>query len=204
MNDLNKTNLSLSYYQFGPIIGRYDLTADFSSELSKRGNLTHIDNRHNLAGHIEKENSFSKDDKRWFLENTSVIFDTYLRLLVERSLVEKKPPKSLNLQNLWINFMKKGEFNPPHYHDGDISFVIYTAVPNEIINENKNFTGRGFGPGTISFFYGEHNSAYKTEINFLPAVGNMFLFPATLRHFVPPYKSDVIRESISGNISFVY
>ena len=86
----------------------------------------------------------------------------------------------------------------------DISFVIYTAVPNEIINENKNFTGRGFGPGTISFFYGEHNSAYKTEINFLPAVGNMFLFPATLRHFVPPYKSDVIRESISGNISFVY
>ena len=28
----------------------------------------------------------------------------------------------------------------------------------------------------------------------------MFLFPASLRHFVAPFKSDVKRVSISGNI----
>ena len=32
--------------------------------------------------------------------------------------------------------MKKVEFNPIHTHGGHISFVIYTSVTEEIINEN--------------------------------------------------------------------
>ena len=49
----------------------------------------------------------------------------------------------MNLDKLWINFMKKGEFNPVHDHSGNISFVIYTSVPKEILMENKNFKGKG-------------------------------------------------------------
>ncbi len=202
MNHINNTDLTLSYYQFGPIIANYKLSKEFTLELKNRGSKTTIDTRHTLAGHIDKENSFSKIDKEWFLKQTFNVFQTYLNLIKERSLEKTRTPTSLQLNNLWINFMKKGEFNPPHHHDGDISFVIYTSVPKEIISEHREFKGRGPGPGTIQFIYGEYSEAYKTELNFQPEEGNMYLFPASLRHFVPPFRSDVIRESISGNLYF--
>lgn len=33
--------------------------------------------------------------------------------------------------------MKANEFNPPHDHSGDLSFVLYPSVPQEIIDECK-------------------------------------------------------------------
>ena len=100
--------------------------------------------------------------------------------------------------------MKKGEFNPIHSHSGDISFVIYISVPHEIVNECKNYTGTGVGPGTISFLFGEESNSYTSHHSFLPREGMMFMFPASLRHFVPPFKSNVTRISVSGNIDFIY
>ena len=32
-----------------------------------------------------------------------------------------------------------------------------------------------------------------------PKTGEMFIFPSTLRHYVLPFYSDVVRKSISGN-----
>ena len=34
---------------------------------------------------------------------------------------------------------KKGEFKPIHDHSRNISFVIYTSVPNRILLENSDF-----------------------------------------------------------------
>ena len=36
----------------------------------------------------------------------------------------EKTPEYI-LSALWINYQKKNEFNPPHDHDGKLSFVIY-------------------------------------------------------------------------------
>ena len=72
--------------------------------------------------------------------------------------------------------------------------TISTIIRKKIFNKNKK----------VDDIYGEYSDAYKTDLNFMPEVGNMYLFPATLRHYVPPFKSDVIRESISGNIYFKY
>ena len=106
----------------------------------------------------------------------------------------------MNLDKLWINFMKKGEFNPVHDHSGNISFVIYTSVPNEILMENKDFKGKGSGPGCISFFHGENSENYRSEYHFLPKRGYMFIFPAWLKHWVCPFQSDCVRISVSGNV----
>ena len=203
MNHINSINLSLSYFQFGPIIGHHKFGNDFISELNNRGKKSDVDHSHKLAGHILDEKEFSIDDKNWFMEKTKDVFLTYIETLSKNSLDEKSlPVRTLNLQNLWINFMKKGEFNPIHDHSGDISFVIYTSVPNEILLENKNFKGVGAGPGCISFYYGESSKSYKSDYHFLPKKGYMFLFPASLRHSVPPFMSDVTRTSVSGNIYF--
>ena len=84
-------------------------------------------------------------DKNWFID-TKEIFSEYIQNLQTNSFDNARPPvTSMNLDKLWINFMKKGEFNPVHDHSRNISFVIYTSVPNEILMENKNFKGKGSG-----------------------------------------------------------
>ena len=39
-----------------------------------------------------------------------------------------------------------------------------------------------------------------TNNSFFPEEGEMFIFPAWLKHWVYPYKSDATRISVSGNI----
>ena len=40
--------------------------------------------------------------------------------------------------------MKNGEFNPIHDYSGDISFVMYVAVTDELIKEKHEFKGNGW------------------------------------------------------------
>jgi hypothetical protein len=102
---------------------------------------------------------------------------------------------------MWINYQRKNEFNPPHDHADDLSFVIYLKVPEEIKKEFKEYKGRSSGPGGISFIYGEGNRQAITYQSHFPEEGDLFIFPAWLKHFVAPFKADVERISVSGNIS---
>ena len=38
----------------------------------------------------------------------------------------------IELTASWVNYMTKFESNPIHIHDEDLSFVIYTQVPEEL------------------------------------------------------------------------
>lgn len=67
MDDVRMAGLTVSYYQFGPLIGCYKLPKEFVSELQLRSSKTFKDHSHLLAGHIDKENSFYNDDRQWFL-----------------------------------------------------------------------------------------------------------------------------------------
>lgn len=190
------------FFQFGPLIGQYKLSNQFIEELNSRGKEAHIDYKSNLAGHIDDEKLFSnKKDYEWFLTKTNNIFLNYIGELLKRHSPEKEI-KSVTLQNLWINNMKNGEYNPPHHHTGALSFVIYTQVPEEILKENECFEGASSGPGSINFLYGETADLYTSNFSFVPCKGMMFVFPASLRHFVAPFKSPVTRASISGNLIF--
>ena len=47
---------------------------------------------------------------------------------------------------------------------------------------------------------GEGGRDCVTYMSHFPEEGDMFIFPAWLKHWVSPYKSDVVRISVSGNI----
>ena len=66
---------------------------------------------------------------------------------------EKRPEYILTA--LWINYQKANEFNPPHDHDGKLSFVIYLKIPEELKKENEKYVGKSCGPGGIQFLYGD-------------------------------------------------
>ena len=110
---------------------------------------------------------------------------------------EKQPEYVLSA--LWINHQKSNEYNPPHDHDGKLSFVIYLQIPEELKKEHETYKGKSCGPGGIQFLYGNGPRDCVTYQTAFPEEGDMYIFPAWLKHWVAPFKSDCVRISVSGN-----
>ena len=106
----------------------------------------------------------------------------------------------VNIRSSWVNFMRAGVFNPPHTHlNCDLSSVLFIQVPEGLKEEHQKFTGTGGGPGTLSFTYGEFQPHAICRRVFFPEEGDLFIFPATLTHFVAPFLSKGERISLSAN-----
>ncbi len=195
---------NLKYLQFGPVLAGTNVGTALTKELLDRGAKTTKSNVHDLAGHIQKENEFAIPDYVWFVENFKDFFIPYFKKIQTSQdphyYYGRKPFNRVLLNKLWINYMKCNEFNPPHTHSGDFSFVLYLDVPKVIEEEIRNFKGTGLGPGTISFYHGEDQKGIINAHGIRPLDGDIWMFPATLKHMVPPFRSDVTRISVSGNI----
>ena len=82
-----------------------------------------------------------------------------------------------------------------------MTWVIYLKIPEELNEENKKYKGRSAGPGGITFIYGQGDGKCITHHSVYPEEGDMVMFPAWLKHWVYPFKSDCTRISVSGNAS---
>jgi hypothetical protein len=112
---------------------------------------------------------------------------------------ESVSSNEIYLQNFWINFSKKHDFNPGHTHKGFLSFVIYCDVPQNIFSVQAE-TNSPLAGKTV-FEYGENISEINKTQYVVSGHNNLFLiFPSSLRHFVPPYWVDEERITVSGNI----
>jgi hypothetical protein len=191
------------FVHFGPVLAATTVDLTLLKELLNRGNKTTESHVEHLAGHLEIENKFTVDDIVWFVDNFGKYFVPYFKKLQTEEdnsyYYGMKPFNRVLLQSLWINYMQKNEFNPPHRHGGAFSFVVYLDVPKNIQQENIDFKGQGVGPGAVSFYYGEEQVGIKTSHAIVPVTGDLWMFPASLKHMVPPFRSDVTRISVSGN-----
>ena len=198
----------MKYFFWGPYLVQQKIKEEHRIELLKRGNKTHLDYRDNLAGVLDKENQFDEEDTLWFANTYNMYFQQYLNGLKDYNkagLDILNKIKNLNLNKLWINFMEKNEYNPPHIHSDDFSFVIYLQIPKGIYD--TPYKGTSAGPGSITFCYGNpvaHSFSSITGYDFKPEEGDMFIFPATLQHYVHPFKCDGTRISVSGNLSCIF
>ena len=193
----------LKYLQFGPVLAGTSVAPELIKELLERGEKTTVSSVPDLAGHLEKENEFNTDDYVWFIENFKNYFLPYFKKLQKTDdpdyFYGMKRFNRVLLNKLWINYMRQNEYNPPHTHSGSFSFVLYLDVPDAIEDEIRNFKGTGLGPGTISFTHGEEQKGIINNHGVRPLTGDLWMFPATLSHMVPPFRSDVTRISVSGN-----
>ena len=116
------------------------------------------------------------------------------------------------LSGLWVNFQKKGEFQPTHDHTGMFSFVIWMDIPYDWKDEAKlpfaKVRADGGTPsgGNFTFVYSNDNCRSVSEyvIPMSPEInGYCCFFPSDLCHQVYPfYTSDKDRITISGNITW--
>ena len=158
---------------------------------SKKGK----DYRQNLAGLLDQE--YEMDGEKLF-SIISPYANSYLNAF--RQYSNKTLGNKVDLIKAWVNYMTKGEANPLHTHDGDLSFVLFTEIPKDLLKEYENHVGTT-KPGMINFVYTlEDRDTLINEHSFFPIVGTFFIFPAYLHHYVNPFKCDGERVSVSGNL----
>ena len=191
--------IPISIFNWGPCVVKLKVKEEFRKLLLEEGMKNTEDYTTKLAGILDKETGYSEESKNKILPQLSQyigVYDQAYQRYVNKPY-EKKPEYVLSA--LWINYQKPNDFNPPHDHDGKLSFVIYCSIPDEIKKEHAAYRGKSCGPGGIQFIYGNGPRDAITYMSFPPEEGDMFIFPAWLKHWVAPYKSNCTRISVSGN-----
>ena len=109
---------------------------------------------------------------------------------------------SWEILSSWFNNQVDDEYNPIHFHQGVLSGVLYLKIP-EYLPARKN----DYQDGSI-YFVGNQgfSDGLFTAANFAvsPKVGDIFLFPSTMRHTVYPFRTKDgkgIRRSMSFNVN---
>jgi uncharacterized protein (TIGR02466 family) len=192
---------------FGPFIMRSEIEDYMRINLLKAGEkLSEKDNfDKSLAGNLTTQLEIK--DKAWFEPYLNMYVQYYFDGYAKHFEFEQYTRERF-LRTLWINYQGPNDYQPPHVHDNaDLSFVIYCDIPEELKKEHDDFVANKdnkhkIPPGTISFEYGENMPNNLICQTFMPYNNQIFIFPAWVKHYVIPFKSDVKRVSISGNITF--
>jgi len=211
-------------YPFSPPIFQSIVDENFTKSLIEEGRRLQKDKddwNPKLAGNLKYGRSLHyKSDfvdraEKYLLKYVERFFDgiyqqfgsdyqgiSQLLEVVDSKVKNSTKQGKLQLDTLWINFSQKHDFNPPHTHNGILSFVIFCQIPKEIFKvQADSNTQRA---GEIHFSYGESISALMgNDYPVRPYENLMFIFPAELRHFVPAYWVDAERISVSGNFVVV-
>ena len=119
--------------------------------------------------------------------------------------IENKNIK-LELERVWFNFQRPGEFLPLHNHTGIYSFVIWVDIPFNAEDEKDKETNTDLVKNRTSNFefiftdvLGKisHHALYVDK----KWEGKIAMFPAELYHQVYPFYSvNDVRISLAGNI----
>jgi hypothetical protein len=116
-----------------------------------------------------------------------------------------------NLHNVWINYQKKGEYNPLHHHSQDLVFVIWIKIPYNLEDEfNHPFCKKSNTKVASIFQFANISNPFSFNVQNSIFVdksyeGKMIVFHSAMEHLVYPFfTSDEYRISMSGNLSISF
>lgn len=186
---------------FGPYVMKTTVSQDILTRLKQDGKGKLQSHHRQLAGHLSTQLLFNEDTIAWFYNETASIWDTYRENHCQFHDIPSYRVE-MGARELWINYMKAGDFNPPHTHSGDYSFVLFVDVPKSLEKEQQAFEGSASKPGALMFEYTQQARPRwaTTGRTVEPRTGEMYIFPSLLQHWVAPFKSSGTRISVSGNL----
>ena len=111
--------------------------------------------------------------------------------------------KEIKIINLWIVRQFKNEYNPIHYHEGQLSGVGYLKIPKSMTNNKIVKNKKVKTNGTIDFINGQKNFLSKSIYNLNPKIGDLVIFPNYLMHTTYPFNIDGERRSFSFNAKII-
>ena len=147
--------------------------------LNDKTKLKKSDYSNKLVGQVKQEIKLSSN----FIKKNLLKFISYnIKKYIKMSI--KKDVKKINLKNLWVVRQFKNEYNPIHFHSGNISGVGYLKIPKNITKSRKRLKTNG----TIDFIHGSKSFLNNSLFNHNPKVGDLILFPNYLMHTAYPFK----------------
>ena len=159
--------------------------------LGDKKKLKKSDYSKKLVGQVKQEikldNKFVKNN---ILKFITINIKKYIKIGTNRNV------KKISLKSLWVVRQFKNEYNPIHFHSGNISGVGYLKIPKNINKSRKRLKTNG----TIDFINGTKSFLSNSLFNHNPKVGDMILFPNNLMHTAYPFKREGERRSFSFNI----
>ena len=110
-----------------------------------------------------------------------------------------KEIRNFQLIKSWVVRQFKNDYNPVHWHTGDISGVGYLKVPSHLGNTSQPEKKTNEN-GKLQLIFGSPNLFSKSTFIVKPELGDFYLFPNYLMHTVYPFRgTDEERRSVSFN-----
>ena len=138
----------------------------------------------------------SEDILKWFYS----VFDHYLKW-------NKTQKYEMNINSIWVNEMKSGDYNPVHIHQGKIftglSSVMFLKLPKdmgpELTRPDQPMNGQLQILGSSSGQFATIDYSPKMRI------GEFYVFPYDVRHVVYPFTNKKEkRRTLVCNMDVVY
>ena len=188
---------------FGPSIGKTKISKKFFDVLNKefdtKSKSKKIDYSSKLASQIKKELKISETFIKKNLEKE--LKNNIIKFLSNEKI---KKIKEIKILNLWVVRQFKGEYNPVHYHEGDLSGVGYLKLPKNKINNKMVKNKKIKTNGTIDFINGQRNFLSKSIYNVVPKIRDLIVFPNYLMHTAYPFNIEGERRSFSFNAKIIF
>ena len=192
---------------FGPKIAKLKfppklikkINSEVDKIISQKKLIKKFDYSKKLVGQVKQELQLSRSFVKKNLEKK--ISDEVKKFINKSS---GKNIKSIKIKNFWVVRQFKNEYNPIHYHNGQLSGVGYLKIPKNM-NQNKVIKNKKVKTnGTIDFINGQKNFLSKSIYNLNPKIGDLLIFPNYLMHAAYPFNVDGERRSFSFNAKITF
>ena len=192
-----------TFRAFGPTIGKSKLSKKSIAILNAYIDTSKFSKKNDysskLTSQIKNEIKIPKS-----IINKSLSKELIKNIKVYLDKSDVKKIKEIKIINLWIVRQLKNEYNPIHYHEGQLSGVGYLRIPKDM-NQNKFVKNKKFKTnGTIDFINGQTNFLSKSIYNLNPKLGDLLIFPNYLMHTTYPFNVDGERRSFSFNAKIFF
>ena len=188
---------------FGPSIGKTKISKNFLNKLNKEFDQKSIskklDYSSKLASQIKNEIKISNN---FIQKNLKKEISKKIKLFLLNEKI--KNIKDIKILNLWVVRQFRGEYNPIHYHEGDLSGVGYLKLPKNMTRNTHVKNKKIKTNGTIDFINGQKSFLSNSIYNVIPKVRDLLIFPNYLMHTAYPFNINGERRSFSFNVKLIY
>ena len=192
-----------TFRAFGPTIGKGKLSRKFINTINAQIDKSIITKKNDYSSKLASQIKNELKLPNSFIEkNLSKELIKNIKNYLKASEIEKI--KEIKIIKLWVVKQLKNEYNPIHYHNGQLSGVGYLKIPKNM-NQNKTIKNKKIiTNGTIDFINGQRSFLSKSIYNLNPKVGDLLLFPNYLMHTAYPFNIDAERRSFSFNVKILF
>mgnify|MGYP003686218303 FL=1 len=175
--------------------------------------IINVLNKYIEKSHISKKNDYSSQLASQ-IKNEIKISNLIVNKSLSKELIKNiknyleksniKKVKEVKIINLWVVRQLKNEYNPIHYHEGQLSGVGYLKIPKNMSKKNLVKNKKFKTNGTIDFINGQKNFLSNSIYNLNPKLGDLIIFPNYLMHTAYPFNIDGERRSFSFNAKILF